>query len=119
MAIIEEFETLRTQLAQLREQNEALQASMETSQQKQHEEKDESHHSEMEDLEPQPLSAEIWGAPVPKNFKPAHLSPFDGKSDTMEHITTINTRMSIVGAPDSLKCKLLAGTLSDAVLRWY
>lgn len=73
----------------------------------------------MDDPKPQPLSAEIWGAPVPENFKPPHLSAFNGKSDPMEQVTTFNTRMAIVGAPDSLKCKLLAGTFSDAALCWY
>jgi len=37
----------------------------------------------------------------------------------MEHATTFNTRMAVVGAADSLKCKLLAGTLTDVALRWY
>jgi hypothetical protein len=92
---------------------------METIQQKQLEEKDESNHGEMDDPEPQPLSAEIWGAPIPENFKPPHLSVFDGKSDPMEHITNFNTRIVVVGAPDSLKCKLLASTLSDVALQWY
>jgi len=119
MATPEEVETLKTQIAQLREQNEALDASVETIQQKQQEEKDESHHGEMEDPEPQPLSARIWNAPVPENFKPLHLSSFDGKSDPMEHITTFNTRMAVVGAAGSLKCKLLAGSLVDAALYWY
>jgi len=59
MATPEEFESLRTQLAQLKEHNETLQASMETIQRKQQEEKDEFHHGEMDDPEPQPLSAEI------------------------------------------------------------
>jgi hypothetical protein len=119
MATAEELESMRTQLPQLKEHNDALQASMETMQQKQQEERDESNHGEMDDPEPQPLSVEIWGAPVPENFKPPHLSVFDGKSDPMEHVTTFNTRMVVVGAPDSLKCKLLAGTFSDAALRWY
>jgi len=118
MTTPEEVETLRTEIAQLREKNEALHVSVETIQQKQQEEKDESHHGEMEDLEPQPLSVEIYNAPVPENFKPPHISPFDGKSDPMEHITEFNTRMVVVGAADSLKCKLLAGTLADAALRW-
>jgi hypothetical protein len=117
MATQEELESMRTQLAQLKEHNDALQASMETIQQKQLEEKYESNHSEMDDPEPQPLSAEIWGAPVPENFKPPHLSVFDGKSDPMEHVTAFNTRMVVVRAPDSLKCKLLVGTFSDAALR--
>ena len=37
----------------------------------------------------------------------------------MEHVTAFNTRMAVVGADDSLKCKLLAGTFSDAALRWH
>lgn len=119
MATAEELESLKTQLAQLREHNEALQVSMETIQQKQQEDWDESHHGEMDDPEPQPLSVEIWAAPVPENFKPPHLSTFDGKSDPMEHVTAFNTCMAVVGAPDSLKCKLLADTLSEAALRWY
>lgn len=119
MATQEELESMRTQLAQLQDQNDALQASMENIQQKQLEEKEDSNQGEMDDPEPQPLSAEIWDAPVPENFKPPHLSVFDGKSDPMEHITTFNTRMAVVGAPDSLKCKLLTGTFSDAALRWY
>jgi len=37
----------------------------------------------------------------------------------MEHITTFNTRMAVVGAVDLVKCKLFAGTLCDTSLRWY
>jgi hypothetical protein len=48
-----------------------------------------------------------------------HLSVFNGKSDPMEHVPAFNTRMAVVGAPDSLKCKLLAGTFSGTALRWY
>jgi len=119
MANAEELQTLRTKVSQLVEQNEALHALLETIQQKQQEEKDESHHDEMNDPEPQPLSAEIWGAPVPENIKSSHFSSFDGKSDPMEHVTVFNTRMAVVSTPDSLKCKLLVGTFSDAALRWY
>ena len=119
MATAEELESMRTQLAQLKDHNDALQASMETMQQKQLEEKEESHHGELDDPEPQPLSTEIWDAPVPEGFKPPHLSTFDGKNDPMEHVTAFNTRMAVVGAPDSLKCKLLAGTFTNAALRWY
>jgi regulator of replication initiation timing len=53
-------ETMKTQIAQLLEKNEALQASMETIQQ-QHE-KEGSQHGEMDDPDPQPLSAKIWNA---------------------------------------------------------
>jgi len=60
-----------------------------------------------------------WNAPVLDNFKPPHLSTFDGRGDPMEHVTTFNTRMVVVGAANSLKCKLLARTFTDVALRWY
>lgn len=36
-----------------------------------------------------------------------------------EHVTFINMQMGIIGTPDSLKCKLLSRTFSEAALRWY
>jgi len=119
MATQEEAEMMKAQIAQLIEQNEALQASVKTIQQQQLQEKTGSHHGEPVEPEPQPLSAEIWNAPIPDNFKPPHLPTFDGRGDPMEHVTTFNNRMAVVGAADSLKCKLLAGTFNDAALRWY
>lgn len=40
-------------------------------------------------------------------------------SDPYEHVTSINTQMSIIRAPNSLKCKLLFGTFKDIDLQWY
>jgi len=37
----------------------------------------------------------------------------------MEQVTTFNNHMVVVGAADSLKCKLLDGTFTNATLRWY
>ena len=119
MATQEEAETMRAQIAQLIEQNETLHASVETIQQQQMQEKAGSHHGEPIEPEPQPLSVEIWNAPIQDNFKPPHLATFDGRGDPMEHVTAFNNRMVVVEAADSLKCKLLAGTFTDAALRWY
>ncbi|KEH42378.1 hypothetical protein MTR_1g068935 [Medicago truncatula] len=107
---------LKIQIKQLQRQNEALHASMESIQQQQHD-KDEGHQDEIGDLDPQPLSAEIWNAPVPENFNSPPLSSFDGKSDPAQHITAFNTQMTIVGTPESLKCNLLSETLMKAALR--
>ncbi|XP_039687900.1 uncharacterized protein [Medicago truncatula] len=110
---------MKSQIAQLLEQNEALLASVETIQQQQMQERTDSHHGELDEPEPQPFSAEIWNAPVPENFKPPHLPTFNGRGDPSEHVTVFNTRMSVYGVADSLKCKLLAGAFADAALRWY
>jgi len=119
MATQEEAETMRTQIVQLIEQNEALQASVETIQQQQIQERARSHHDEPIEPEPQPLLAEIWSTPIPDNFKPPHLSTFEGRGDPMEHVTAFNNRVVVIGAADSLKCKLLAVTFTDVALRWY
>lgn len=119
MLTTEEAETMNTQITQLLERNKALQASVNTIQQQHNQEKAGSHHGELDEPEPQPVSTEIWNAPVLEGFKSASLSSYDGKSDPIEHVTSFNTRMAVLMAPDSLKCKLLVGTLTDATLRWY
>jgi hypothetical protein len=69
--------------------------------------------------ESQPLSQELWDAKVPDNFRTPHLPSFDGKSDPTEHLMAVGTQTAIIGAADNLKCKLLSGTLKEALLRWY
>lgn len=72
-----------------------------------------------EGSDPQLLTMEIWDNQVPDNFKPPPLATFDGKSDPQEHSITINAKISIIRATDSLKCKLMVGTLKDAATHWY
>lgn len=59
------------------------------------------------------------GGHVPEGCKPPYLAKYDGRSAPYKDITFINMHMVIIGAPDSLKCKLLSGTLREASLRWY
>ena len=92
----------KIQTEQLLQQNEALQTSMTTIQQQQHEQ-DKFHQEEVDEPDPQPLSTKIKSMLVPKNFKPPSMSTFDGKGDTVEHVTTFNTQMPIIGALESLK----------------
>ena len=99
----------------MRQQNEALQDSMQTLQQQSQVEDEQ----EEEELEPQPLSHEIWEDQVPENFKPPSLTSYDGKTDPQEHIIAVSNQMAIVAPSDSLKCKLMAGTFKDVALRWY
>lgn len=54
-------------------------------------------------MDSQPLSKEIYGAPLLENFKMSSLGKFKGISDPYEHIATINTQMKIIRNFDSLK----------------
>lgn len=56
---------------------------------------------------------------VPKGFKPPPLAKFDGRSDPYKYVASINTQTTIIGAPDSLKFKLLSGTFREAAFKWY
>ena len=99
----------------LREQNEILQDSLNILQLQSIEDGEQ----EMDILEPQPLSQVIWDNQVLENFKLLSLTSFDGKTDPLEHIISINNQMAIIGPSDSLKCKLVVGTFKDMALRWY
>jgi hypothetical protein len=79
----------------------------------------EDNHDEDEITDSQPLSQILWDAKVPENFKTSHLSTFDVKSDPSEHLMTVRTQTTIMGATDHMKCKLLSGTLKEAALRLY
>lgn len=72
-------------------------------QQQQHEQ-DELHREDVDELDPQPLSMDIWNAPVLENLKSLSLLSFDDKSDPVEHATTFNTQMAVIGALKSLRC---------------
>lgn len=107
---------LITIVENMRQQNEFLQESVHTLHKSQNTNEDE---EEEKLLDPQPLSEVIWSDQVLENFKPPPLSSFDGKSDPRVHIISINNQMAIVGASDSLKCKLMMRMFKDVALCWY
>lgn len=98
----------------LRQQNEVLQDSIQVLQTQSLQDGD----TEEDPLDSQPLSEAIWNDQVPENFKPPSLVPFNGKTDQQEHIIAINNQMLVVGAFDSLKCKIMARTFKEGALRW-
>jgi hypothetical protein len=77
------------------------------------------HQEEVEELDPQPISGEIWKVVVLENFKPPLLLTLDDKSDLVEHVTMFNTHMAIIRASESLKSKLMIGILKKAAQQWY
>lgn len=99
----------------LRQQNEALQDSVQVLQTQSLQDGD----TKEEPLDPQPLSEVIWDDQVPENFKPSSLVSFNGKTDPQQHIIAINNQMVIIGAFDSLKCKLMVRNFLEGDLRWY
>lgn len=66
-----------------------------------------------------PSHYKIWGTHVLEVWKPHSLAKFDKCSDLYEHVASINTQMAIIGALDSLKCKLLSITFRDDVMWLY
>src|ERR1051325_8062298 len=100
----------------LHQHNDTLQDSVQALQQRS---LDETEDQEAELLEPQPLSQALWEDVVPENFKPLILAMYDRKYDPQKHIISVNNMMALIGATDSLKCKLTAGTFRESALHWY
>lgn len=62
---------------------------------------------EVELLYPHPLSDEIREPLIAEGFKPLSLAKFNGCNDPYEHVASINMQMTIIGASNSLKFKML------------
>lgn len=73
---------------------------------------------ELEILDPQPLSDEMYEAPIHENFKPPSLAKLDGRVDPYEHVDFINTKMIIIRAPNFLNYKLFFDTFRNTTFRW-
>lgn len=61
----------------------------------------------------------IWDDHVPENFKPPSLVSFYGKTNSQEHIISINNQITIFGTSHYLNCKLMERTFKGVTLRWY
>lgn len=59
------------------------------------------------------------GGACSRGLKTSSLAMFDGHNDPYEHVASMCTQITIIEAPNSLKCKLLFSTFMDTVLRWY
>lgn len=57
-----------------------------------------------------------YGGSVLEGFKPMSLAKFGGYSNPYELVASINMQIAIIGAPDSLECKLLSGTFHKVTL---
>lgn len=58
-----------------------------------------------------PLFEETWGMLLLENSKLSFLITFDIKISLREHISTINIKMSIIGAIEFFKCKFVSRSL--------
>lgn len=97
----------RVVMEELHRSNQAMQDNIPTLQERHH---DDNPLEDDEVLDPRHLFEEIWGTPVWEKFKLLLTVKFDGTYDPYEHIASINTRMAIIGAYDSLKFKTLYNT---------
>lgn len=102
-------------LDELRKQNHSLQQQVDEMKQ----ERDPNSIDGMQIDKPQPLIDVIMNDLVPPNFKPPPLESYDGRRDPQEHLTAFDTQMAIIGAHETLKCKLFSGTMKGAALVWF
>ncbi|KAL2504795.1 Uncharacterized protein Adt_20416 [Abeliophyllum distichum] len=72
-----------------------------------------------DDHENLPFSVGIRNASIPHEFRVPKITPYTCKGDTLDHVITYKTEMSLQGATLALKCRAFHLTLSGRAKRWY
>jgi len=65
------------------------------------------------------FSFEILNEPIPANYVFPKIGSFNGKQDLNAHVKNFRAQMLIYGGSDAVRCKMLAGSLTDTRLDWF
>ncbi|XP_030958738.1 uncharacterized protein LOC115980645 [Quercus lobata] len=66
-----------------------------------------------------PFSSEIERAPMPSRFTRPLFNSYDGKTDSVEHVSHYIHMMSLHAHNDALMCKVFLSSLGSTALRWF
>ena len=66
-----------------------------------------------------PFSRNIESAPMPSRFTRPSFNSYDGKTDTVEHVSHYIQIMSLHTHNDALMCKVFPLSLGPTTLRWF
>ncbi|XP_030936227.1 uncharacterized protein LOC115961375 [Quercus lobata] len=66
-----------------------------------------------------PFSDDIERAPMPNRFTRPPFNSYDGKTDSVEHVSHYIQMMSLHTHNDALMCKVFPSSLGPTALRWF
>ena len=66
-----------------------------------------------------PFSNEIECTEMSKRFTRPPFTIYDGKIDSMEHVSYYIQMMSLYSRNDGLMCKVFPSSLGSTIMRWF
>ena len=66
-----------------------------------------------------PFTRRIEKAKLPKCFAQHIFSIYNGRTDSIKHVSHFNQKMAIYARNEALMCKVFPSSLSLVVMRWF
>ena len=66
-----------------------------------------------------PFIRHIEGATLPRRFQQPTFAIYNGKTDTVEHVSQYNQRMVVHSKNEALMCKIFPSSLGPVAMRWF
>ena len=64
------------------------------------------------------FSEEIREAPFPQGFKMPTIAPYEGKTDSQEHVDNFNDQMDLLLTPEPARCRAFAVIHTKIAKKW-
>ena len=61
----------------------------------------------------------IEGASFPRRFHQPTFSLYNGRTDSVEHVSHFNQKMAVHSKDKTLMCKIFPSSLGSMVMRWF
>ena len=66
-----------------------------------------------------PFTRNIEGASLPRRFHQPTFTIYNGRIDSVEHVSHFNKRMTVHSKDKALMCKIFPSSLGPVVMRWF
>ena len=66
-----------------------------------------------------PFMRSIEGASLPQRFHQPTFSLYNGRTDSVEHISHFSQKMTLHSRDEALMCKIFPSSLGPMVMRWF
>ena len=61
----------------------------------------------------------IEGAKLPRRFNQPTFAMYNGRADSVEHVSQFNQKMAIYSQNEALMCKVFPSSLGPMAMRWF
>ena len=66
-----------------------------------------------------PFTRRIKGVELPRQFNQPAFTMYNGKTNTVEHVSHFNQRMVVHSKDEALMCKVFPSSLGPVAMRWF